>query len=308
MQKHLLLLLAIFGLVHPAFSQECDIALRTIISPSSNGLFLPQADEFLHNKLRTLCCQSSGLSAIDSEQFAIAAAYDVLDKQIVSGTPTKIIYNISFTLFIVDTKNRKIYESYNTTIKSVGDNETKAIINAFSKVNTNNQQIQTFAKNGKKKIIDFYNTNYQNIIKSAQTLAVMKDFDAAIYQLSCIPECCIGHDSVIAELKKIYQQFVDQHCAENIAQARAAWYSSPNEDGASVASIYLSEIYPDAACYSDALSLYDEIKKQMGENWKFAMQRWSDEIELERQRLNAIREIGIAYATSLPKEINVFWK
>ena len=112
----------------------------------------------------------------------------------------------------------------------------------------------------------------------------------------------------MVEMKKIYQQFINQHCAENIAQARAAWYSSPNIDGASVASVFLSEIYPDASCYSDALALYKEIKKKMGEDWKFVMQQYKDSIDLERQRINAMREIGIAYANSQPKEItNIFW-
>ena len=108
----------------------------------------------------------------------------------------------------------------------------------------------------------------------------------------------------------VYQQFVNQHCNENLAQARAAWIAAPNSEGAATASIYLSEIYPDAACYGNAMELANEIKKQMGEEWKFMMRQWADNISLERQRINALRDISIAYANSQPKtEItNVFWK
>ena len=289
-------------------AQDCDIALRAIISPSPNGVETPQADNYLSNRLRQLTCQSVQLSSLNNDQFAIAANYDVLDKQIIAGAPTKIVYTLSLNLFIVDIKNSKIFNSFNIELKGVGNNETKALINCYRNVNNANKEIMSFVKIGKNKIIDFYNNNYQNIIKSAQKLAILKNYDEALYYLSSVPECCVGYNNVMVEMKKIYQQFINQHCAENIAQARAAWYSSPNIDGASVASVFLSEIYPDADCYSDALALYKEIKKKMGEDWKFVMQQYKDSIDLERQRINAMREIGIAYANSQPKEItNIFW-
>ena len=47
----------------------------------------------------------------------------------------------------------------------------------------------------------------------------------------------------------------------------------------------------------------------MGEEWKFMMRQYADNISLERQRISAMREISIAYANSKPKtEItNIFW-
>ena len=308
MKKILCFIITIAGSWLTAQAQDCDIALRAIISPSINGVETPQADNYLSNKLRHLTCQSIQLSSLNNDQFAIAANYDVVDKQIIAGTPTKIVYTLSLNLFIVDVKNSKIFNSFNIELKGVGDNETKALINCYRNINSANRDIMSFVRIGKSKIIDYYNQNYQNIINSARKLAALNNFDEAIYFLSSVPECCVGYHSVMAEMKNIYQQFIDQHCSENIAQARAAWYSSPNVDGASVASVFLSEIYPDAKCYSDALALYKEIKKKMGEDWKFAMQQYRDSIDLERRRINAMREIGIAYANSQPKEItNIFW-
>lgn len=309
MKKIIIAILTLCNFSIVGFAQECDIALQTIITPPANGINLPQANSYLTNKLRGLTSQSSTLSALDNEQFAIAASYDVLDKQIIAGSPTKIAYNLSLSLFIVDIINQKIFNSFNTELKGIGDNETKAMVNCFKVLNVNNNNIKSFVQEGKTKIIDYYNSNYQNIIKNAQTLASMKNYDEAIYKLSMIPECCNGYEVVMSELKQIYQQFVNQHCAENLAQARSAWYSSPNSDGASVASVYLSEIYPDASCYSDALALYSEIKKKLGEDWKFVMQQYKDSIELERLQINAMRDIEIAYANSRPKEtVNIFWK
>ena len=57
------------------------------------------------------------------------------------------------------------------------------------------------------------------------------------------------------------------------------------------------------------LLLKKEIKKKLGEDWKFTMKQYQDMIALEQQRINVMRDIAIAYANSRPKEnLNIFWK
>lgn len=292
------------------YAQDCDIPLRPLVAQSSDGSYYPQVVNYLTNRLRVLTSKAGSIGGMENSQFALAFGYDVIDKQIVSGAPTKVIYNVSVSMHVVDLKAQKVYATYSNEMKGIGDNETKALINTFQKVNVSNIEIRNFVQQGKQKIMDYYDNNYQNIIKGAQALAAMKNYDAAIYNLMMVPECCKGYDAINKELMDVYQQFVNQHCNENLAQARAAWIAAPNSEGAATASIYLSEIYPDAACYGDAMKLANEIKKQMGEEWKFMMRQWADNISLERQRINAMRDISIAYANSQPKtEItNVFWK
>lgn len=291
-----------------SFAQDCLIALQPIVTPSTDGNYFPQVESYLTNRLRGLTTGSGGASSLDNNQFALAASYDIVDKQIISGTPTKVVYNLSVSLFVVDLKTCKVYSSLEIELKGVGDNETKALINSFKPFNRSNGSIKKFISDGTRKILDYYDNNYQKIIAKAKSDAAMKNFDAAIYTLMCIPECSTGYNAALEALPSIYQQFVDQHCNENLAQARAAWCASPNHDGASVAGLYLSEIYPDAACYGDAQLLFQEIKKQMGEEWKFMMKQYNDAIEMERQRLDMMRDIAIAYANNQPKEtIKIFW-
>ena len=291
-----------------SFAQDCLIALQPIVTPSTDGNYFPLVESYLTNRLRGLTTGSGGASSLDNNQFALAASYDIVDKQIISGTPTKVVYNLSVSLFVVDLKTCKVYSSLEIELKGVGDNETKALINSFKPINRSNGSIKNFISDGTRKILDYYDNNYQKIIAKAKSDAAMKNFDAAIYTLMCIPECSTGYNAALEALPSIYQQFVDQHCNENLAQARAAWYASPNHDGASVAGLYLSEIYPDAACYGDAQLLFQEIKKQMGEEWKFMMKQYNNAIEMERQRLDMMRDIAIAYANNQPKEtLKIFW-
>ena len=307
--KNFFLILFLTLSLSTGWAQNCDIQLVPIITPSADGNYSPQVSSYLTNRLRVLTSQTTGISGWVSNQFAIAASYDVLDKQIIAGAPRKIVYELSLSLFIVNINDEKIYASYTTNLRGVGDNETKALLSAFKVLSVDNKEIESFVKKGKQKVLDYFDSNYNNIIKSARTLSAMKNYDAAISKLMAVPECCIGYELVLNELKQTYQAFVNQHCSENLAQAKMAWLASPNVDGATVAGVYLSEIYPDANCYGEAMELYKEIQKKIGEQWNFVMRQWDDKIKLEQQHLQAMRDIAIAYAQSQPKEIiKIFWK
>ena len=303
----LTLILGLNGLF--SFSQNCNIALQPIVVPSADGSYYPQVESYLTNRLRNLVLGAGEYSSLSDGQFAIVLSYNTLDKQIVGGTPAKIVYNMNVSLLIVDLKGQTIYSSYNVDLKGIGNNETKALINCFRGLNNGNEGIERFVQEGKRRVIDYYDKNFGQIISKAKVDANMKNFDAAIYTLLSIPECSKGYSAALEMLPVVYSQFVNHHCNENLAQARAAWYASPNSDGASIAGVYLSEIYPDASCYGDAVQLFKEIRKQMGEEWKFVMKQYNDAISLERQQMNMMRDIAMAYAQNQPKEtFNIFWK
>ena len=85
-------------------------------------------------------------------------------------------------MHIVDLKAQKVYATYSKEMKGIGDNETKALVNTFQKINVSNIEIRNFVQQGKRKIIDYYDNNYQNIIKVAQSPAVMKNFELSSQQ------------------------------------------------------------------------------------------------------------------------------
>ena len=306
--KRLLIVCALCVSFLSSYAQNCNIALQPIVASSSDGNYSSQVESNLINRLRNITSSGGGVSSIDNNQFALVATYDIIEKQIVNGSPIKFVYKLSVSLFVMDLKTNKIYSSFNTEVKGIGNNETEALLNSFKTINKGNGNIKKILDNGTEKIIDYYDNNYKNIIAKAESDAAMKNFDVAIYNLICIPECSVGYSSALETLVIIYQQFVDQPCNENLAQARAAWYASPNSDGASIAGVYLSEIYPDAACYPDAQQLYQEICEQIGEEMRFMLQQYNDAISIERQRLDIMRDIAIEYAKNQPNEtVNIFW-
>lgn len=75
-------------------AQNCDIVLRPLITQSTNedGSRYPQVVDYLTNRLRVLTSEAGGVGGMENSQFALAFDYDVIDKQIVSGVLTKIVY------------------------------------------------------------------------------------------------------------------------------------------------------------------------------------------------------------------------
>lgn len=282
-------------------SQECDIPLGVVIPDQVEALNATSESQ-VKNKLRHIAVRN-GIGGGDGvSQFAITASVDVVDKEIMSGAPAKYIYVLNVNLFIVDLHDQKIFSSASIEVRCAGNSQTKAYVNGIKQLNPSDKHIQAFVETGKEKMLDYYNRNYLTIIKKAQTSASLRNYEEALFYLTAVPACCVGYDQVAEEIKTVYKQFVDQKCVENLAQAQAAWMSGFTSENAAVASIFLSEIYPDAACYGDAQALVAEIKKHMGKEWDFKLKQWSDQVSIELQQMKYAREIAIAFAENQPHE------
>lgn len=282
-------------------AQNCSIPLQVVVPSENNGI-TPQSAQYLKNVLRHAA--TNGDDAISANaQFGIMAKADVVNKHIIAGAPQKTVLNLSMTLYIGDLTKGQVFSSYTIDVNGVGNNDTKAYNNAIRKLNVQNRNLAEFIERGKTKIIEWYDNNYQNIIQKAKMAAAVKEYDKALYELLSVPECCRGYNTVLSQVKVVYQQYIDKQCEENLAQAQAAWMTGFNEENAAIAATFLSEIEPDAACHSEAMKLVNEIKRHMGEEWKFEMKQWSDVVSIESQRLANAHEIALAYAQNQPQVI-----
>lgn len=301
MKRYFTLFSLAFIFLMNMFSQECDMPLRVIVPQQVEALDATSESQII-NKLRHIAVQNGIAGGMDASPFAITASVDVINKEIINGSPAKYIYVLNVNLFIVDTQDQKIYSSASVEVRCVGNSQTKAYVNGIKQLSPSNAEVQACIERGKQKMLDYYDRNYQNIIKKAKVQSSLRNYEEALFYLMSVPECSIGYDAAMAEVINVYKQFVDRQCVENLAQAQAAWMSGFTAENAAVAGVFLSEIYPDAACYEDAQQLVREIKKHMGEEWKFELKRWDDSVSIQLQQMKYAREIAIAFAQNQPKE------
>lgn len=288
-------------------AQECEIPLMIIQTEQADPIPSGALD-FLNNKLRQVATTQGLAAGSEFTQFCIVPKISLLTKEILPGPPSKFVYDMEMTLYIADAWGEKVFTSTNISMKGVGNNETKAYIGGIKGINPRSAALQAFVEEGKNKIVDYYNNNYPNIIKKAQHLAGMKSYEEALFYLGSIPECSKGYDSALKAASEVYQQYVDQLCLENLSKAKMAWAAEQNAYGAEAAGEYLQYIYPDAKCYGEAMALYKEIKGKVLADWKFTMKIYDDAVSLERQRISAWRDVGVAFGRGQKnRTTNVYW-
>ena len=260
------------------------------------------AKAMIENKLTQLLTKN-GIAGINTNgQFILTITTTPLDKDVIPGPPSKIAEKMEMNLYIVDAYAKNILSSTSITVRGLGETENKCYMDAISHMPLNTQQMSTFIAEGKEKIIAYYDHEGEAILGNAKNLAKQKKFDEALYMVSLIPQQCKHYKSAMTIGLDIYQQQINHACTVNLNEARMAWVAEQNALGAYAAGQYLANILPDAACYGEAMALYKEIKAKVLDDWKFEMKQHQDTIDLEKQRIDASRQIGVAYGNNQPKE------
>lgn len=288
------------------FAAETEFLPISVYAADNSENFPEGAKAMIENKLTQLLTRN-GIAGLDyMGQFVLTVTTTPLDKDIIAGPPMKISEKMEMNLYIVDAYAKTIFSSTSFTVRGLGETENKCYLNAISRMPLQTPQIAQFIQEGKEKIIGYYDHEGEALIKKAQYLAKQKKYDEALFWVALIPQQSKHYDAALAAGQAIYQQYINNECNVNLAAARQAWAAHQNANGAEAAGEFLAKILPDAACYDDAMALYKEIKGKVLDDWKFEMKQYQDGVDLEKQRIEAARAVGVAYGTHQPsKEVNI---
>jgi hypothetical protein len=230
-------------------------------------------------------------------RFIITANVNVGTKDIIAGPPQMIAQNIDITLFIGDAITNTIFSNATFSLKGVGTNENKAFIEAIKTINPKNKEVITFLEEGKSKIINYYTSQCDFIIKDAQTLVKQENYDEAIYQLSLVPDVCQDcYFKCLDTLTSIYQKKIDADCNVKFNEAKVTWTAAQNPDGAEKAGDILSTINPMATCQLDVSafikSIDAKLKADEKARWEFKMKQYSDKIAAQKEQIRIAEDKG----------------
>ncbi len=274
----------------------------SVYAGDDSETFPQGAKAMVENKLTQLLTKN-GIAGMDyMGQFILTITSTPIDKDVIPGPPMKIREKMEMNLYIVDAYSKTIFSSTSMTINGLGETENKCYLNALTHMPLQSPQMAKFIEEGKNKILEFYDHEGEQMIKKAQFLAKQKKYDEAMYWITLIPQQSKHYDAALTEGLAIYQMMIDHECNVNLAAARQAWAAEQNSTGAVAAGEYLANILPDAGCYDDAMNLYKEIKGKVLDDWKFEMKKYQDTVDLEKERINSMREVGVAYGKHQPQQ------
>jgi len=272
------------------------VALAAFVPEQAEGI--PEsARQMLQNKMQQIAVQNGLGAAPNSPRFCIVPMINVVTKDIVAGPPQQIALNLEVTFYIVDAASKTIFSQTTISVKGVGQTEDKAYISGIKNINIKSGQYKGFVENGKTKIIEYYNSQCDVIMKGAQALAGQKKYEEALFVLLSVPDVCRECFDKCMDLSvEIYKQYANYKCTEYMSGAKAAW-ANMNTDKAAE---FLGKITPDMECYNEAVQLVDEIKqKQLADGanvWNFKMKQYDDSVDKEKMMIQAGKEVAVAWA------------
>ncbi|MEI7422421.1 MAG: hypothetical protein WCK18_10015 [Prolixibacteraceae bacterium] len=333
------LILSIFLISVTAFSIRSQvklddfgrIALNTYLPEQIN--LTTEARNLLETKLSQIGTTYGMSSSEISPRFIITATINIGTKDIISGPPQLIAQNIEVTFFIGDAIENRKFGNTIIKLKGVGTNENKAFIDAIKRINPKNHEVAQFVEDAKAKIITYYITKCDFILKESHSLKLSGKYDEAIYKLSIVPNVCqVCYFRCLDTLAIIYQLKINEEGKTKLLEAKTVWANYLDKEGAKKVSELIRQISPGASCQNEVNSFIKSVTAKLESDaksqWEFEMKQYDDQVarekenlrmqdiqatrnfELDKIRTKAYSEIAIEYAKNQPRTIynNINWR
>jgi hypothetical protein len=307
MKKYLLTAICICLIYNIVEAQNCSIALAPVTDTEFTNI-PASAESFLESKLTRIITENDGNVGYANGPLCLLAKFNLLEKDIVGGAPAVISQRLNITFYIANIVDRKVIASTDVEVQAAGQSDAQLYTAAIRQLNPQNKKLRAFMAAGREKALAYYDNNADAIIKRAQQLASMKDYEEALYLLTGAPECSKSIDKYMNACRPVFQAYIDDRCHEYLIKAQTVWAAAQNSEGARKAGVFLTEIYPEASCYGEAAKLLEEMRNRIGEEWDLKLRRYDDSVSLEKQRINAWREVGSAFGKGQqPVTTNLMW-
>ncbi|MBV6484861.1 MAG: hypothetical protein KFKLKKLM_01379 [Flavobacteriales bacterium] len=262
------------------------------------------ARQSLANKLTQIINKNGVAASSFNSRFILTANIIVATKDLTATAPPMQAYTLDVNLYIGDGLDGTLFASTSIQVKGVGQNETKAYMQALNNIKPENPELAAFVQKGKEKIVEYYNSKCDFLIKEANTLASQNKYEEAIFLLTSVPDACAQcYDKAIAAIGPMYQKMIDRDCKLKLAEASNIWSANQSMDAADQAGAILSSIEPQSSCYGEVKALNAKIAARVKEidarEWKYILK----DQEQKSEMIKAYRDVGVAYGNGQPKSI-----
>lgn len=304
-----LLFFTFMALVMPCMScaaiDEGRISINAVVLDEGIPL---EACHNLENKLTRALVANGYADNGFAERFVLTAKVDITSKDVVPTIPPRVSQKMDVTFMVGDIVENKIYSSCTISLVGMGTTETKAFIAAFSKVNPQQRDLQYMLTEAKAKIVEFYKSNCDKIVRDAQTLASMQKYDEAIFRLMSVPNVYAeGYKKCQDAAVAIYQQKIDNESSVLLAKAKSVWLNSPDASGARQVADIIGNINPKASNHASVEAFRQQVENKLQADakreWAFQMKQYEDNQAFKRSVVAACRDIGVAFGKGQPRTV-----
>lgn len=285
--------------------------------------------EILTQKLNNIISQNGIQSQMGQSRFILTCNVTEESKNVLSTSPTQIAYVLDIHLYLGDGETGTKYISQSFRTKGVGATEEKAYRNAVKNMQAKSDQMTSFVGKGKARILDYYESNKDQILSSIRACVNRKDLEQAAYELCLIPQEISYYNDVQTLLGKVNGRIVDNNSADLLLQAKSVWSSEQNESTANQVAGLINQIDANASCYAEAHKFLQSVTERMEQlnnrEWAARQRQLVHEREMEKVRENnrstetqmrikaqrdtniatirAVRDVAVEYAKRRPNVV-----
>lgn len=273
------------------------------------GLIMPPEHEALtasdltklESKLMSVLLKN-GISAQAAANGLIAyPQFNIYETERVhAGVATVTVQEMEVCLLISQMDGKVAFASNCITLKGSGKDAKRALQSAIMAIDPNAPSWSRFVAEAKTKILDFYEQKCSMLLIQAKQLQQTGQMEEAFSNLYNIPAeaSCYAEASTLSI--EIYEQVKEEYCQRNLQLAKAKLAENDYQGALRV----IGWIDPTAACHQEAIQVMntaaDKLDEKLKERWDFYKERVHQKEELEKLRIEAIRDIGVAYAQRNP--------
>jgi len=289
----------------------------TVAQPEYDNL-PEEARLALETKLEQIL-DANNVTVGQSDRFVITSKFVVNQKDVTPTNPPRVSGKYQVTILIGDAIDNKVFSRTNLQVAGIGTTETKALIQAFQRIPTSSPAIKQLVADASAQISDYYTNHCDRVVQDAERFVKMQQYEEAIAKLISVPDLCEScYDVCQNKAVALYQQKIDIDCMYYIREAKTVWSLKHNYTQAQKAMDVLLQVDPHSSCIHEADSLVKAINATLRaqeqaavehqreveqRNWEMKVQQYNDNLELRKQRMQIIGNIGIELSKNLPTMI-----
>lgn len=289
---------------------NCDLMVQVVNPTDNNSSLSENVSQNVSMRLVNALNQNGMMAANDYGQFLLVPRFSNLYTETLVGPPAQTAVRVNLTLGVAGIGGGGILHSKSFELRGVGSSEERAYINALGTLSSQNAEFKKFMVEAQRNIIGYFDKNYASLLSKAKRAASQQNYDEALYYSTMIPSCCKGYSEAEKASERYFKAYIDLEGIKLLNAAKGKFATSPNADGAVAAYELLAQINPESSVYAKAMNFADEIKRDTQKEYDFEVhKKYNDKVSLESQRINAMREIGVAYGKGQAAQTtNLLWK
>lgn len=178
--KLVLLAVILFVLSNSADAQS----IRVLPLGSSN--VSNTASEILYDRLNQAISLNGAVSIDNSNRFLLVPSVSIVSIKPAVMFPIRFVAEIEISLSLIDNTRKVLVSQEILTKKGVAGNEIKAVNDAVKSLKSRDTKLKKFIVNGKKEIIEYYNTECENVLETINEYIKMRKYEEALNELNAI--------------------------------------------------------------------------------------------------------------------------